>query len=114
MERLTPEKLESISKEKKEEDNYIKVGLASCGIAAGAEEVFNFFAEEIKKRNLPLKLSKCGCLGSCFAEPLVEVKIEGLPRIIYGKVNKEVAAKIMEKHILAKMLVNDNVFEVNI
>ena len=114
MEKLSPDKLERISKEKKQEDNYIRVGLASCGIAAGAEEVFNFFAEEIKKRNLPIRLSKCGCIGSCFAEPLVEVKVEGLPKIIYGKVNKEVASKIIEKHILAKIPVNDSVFESNI
>jgi (2Fe-2S) ferredoxin len=47
----------------------------------------------------------------CYAEPLVEVIIEGLPPVVYGRVNKEIAAKIMEKHIAGKMLVNEYIFD---
>lgn len=113
MNKLTPgdlEKMSQISSDKPKD--WIKVGLSSCGIAAGADEVFNFFVEEVKKRNLQIEIKKCGCAGACYAEPLVEVSVEGLPSVIYGAVNKEVATKILEKHVISKMLVNDCIFEI--
>jgi NADP-reducing hydrogenase subunit HndB len=91
--------------------DYIRVGMSSCGIAAGAEEVLASLIEEAKKRNIEIVIEKCGCLGMCFAEPLVEVKVDGLPPVVYGKVNSEIAAKIIEKHVVSKMLVNDCIFD---
>lgn len=112
MSKLTPEELDKLSKNKQENSlNWIKVGMSTCGIAAGAEEVFNFFSEEVQKRNLQIKVKKCGCQGNCYAEPLVEVSVEGLPAVTYGKVNKEIATKILEKHVVAKMLVNDYIYD---
>lgn len=113
MNKLTPLDLEKMSKEPLDKSkDWIKVGLSSCGIAAGAEDVYNFFVEEVKKRNLKIEIRKCGCAGACYAEPLVEVSVEGLPSVIYGAVNKDVAIKILEKHVISKMLVNDCIFEV--
>ena len=113
MTKLTPGDLEKMSKVTDEKPkDWIKVGLSSCGIAAGAEDVFNFFVEEVKKRNLQIEIKKCGCAGMCYAEPLVEVSVEGLPSVIYGGVNKDIATKILEKHVISKMLVNDCIFEV--
>ncbi|MDD5097801.1 MAG: (2Fe-2S) ferredoxin domain-containing protein [Candidatus Omnitrophica bacterium] len=113
MTKLTPEDLEKMSKvTNAKPKDWIKVGLSSCGIAAGAEDVFNFFVEEVKKRNLQIEIKKCGCAGMCYAEPLVEVSVEGLPSVIYGGVNKDIATKILEKHVISKMLVNDCIFEV--
>ncbi|MEI6831835.1 MAG: (2Fe-2S) ferredoxin domain-containing protein [Candidatus Omnitrophota bacterium] len=113
MTKLTPGDLEKMSKVSSDKPkDWIKVGLSSCGIAAGAEDVFNFFVEEVKKRNLQIEIKKCGCAGMCYAEPLVEVSVEGLPSVIYGGVNKDVATKILEKHVISKMLVNDYIFEV--
>lgn len=111
MAKLNPNDLEKLSKASVEEGDWIKVGMSSCGIAAGAEEVYNFFVEEVRKRNLKIEIKKCGCAGSCYAEPLVEVKVEGLPSVVYGRVNKDVAVKIIEKHVISKMLVNDCIFE---
>lgn len=111
MAKLTPEELDKISKAGIAGGDWIKVGMSSCGIAAGAEEVYDFFVEEAKKRNLKIEVKKCGCAGSCYAEPLVEVKVEGLPSVVYGRVNKDVAVKIIEKHVIAKMLVNDCIFD---
>jgi NADP-reducing hydrogenase subunit HndB len=91
--------------------DWVKVGMSSCGIAAGAQEVFAVLQEEIKKRNLPVDVKRCGCLGMCYAEPLVEVNVQGVPRVTYGKVTREVAAEIAEKHLAAKTLVNDHIFE---
>jgi (2Fe-2S) ferredoxin len=113
MNKLTPGDLEKMNKAPSDKPkDWIKVGMSSCGIAAGAEEVFNFFVEEVKKRNLQIEIKKCGCAGACYAEPLVEVSVEGLPAVIYGAVNKEVATKILEKHVISKRLVNDSIFEI--
>ncbi|MFY9402828.1 MAG: (2Fe-2S) ferredoxin domain-containing protein [Candidatus Omnitrophota bacterium] len=111
MAKLSKEELEKLSKAAFEGKDYIKVGMSSCGIAAGAEEVYNFFTEEARKRNLKIDVKKCGCAGSCYAEPLVEVKVGDLPVVVYGRVNKDIAVKIIEKHVISKMLVNDCVFD---
>jgi len=111
--KLTPSDLDKMSQVSNDgSKDWIKVGLSSCGIAAGAQEVFDFFVEEVKKRNLQIEIKKCGCAGACYAEPLVEVSVEGLPAVIYGAVNKEVAIKILEKHVISKRLVNDSIFEI--
>ena len=61
--------------------------------------------------NLKIDIKRCGCQGMCFAEPLVEVKTPGIPAVIYGRVNKEVAIKILEKHVCSNMLVKDHIYE---
>jgi (2Fe-2S) ferredoxin len=112
MAKLSRDALMRLQKETPRQKDYIAVGMSTCGIAAGAEEVFAVFSEEIKKRNLAIEVKKCGCIGMCHAEPLVEVRYDNVPSVIYGKVNKEVAMKILEKHITGKMLVNDFIVEV--
>lgn len=115
MKKLTIESLNKIKAETvKSCENCIKVGLSTCGIAAGAEDVFKTFTEEINKRNLSISVKKCGCIGMCYAEPLVEVNINGLPRVLYGKVNKKIAIKIIEEHIQNKKLVQDYIYEINV
>ncbi|HOU36720.1 MAG TPA: (2Fe-2S) ferredoxin domain-containing protein [Candidatus Omnitrophota bacterium] len=112
MEKLTPQDLEKINLEaKKSSGDWIKVGMSTCGIAAGADEVLQTLKDEVKKRNVAIDIRKCGCVGMCYAEPLVEVKIDGLPPVTYGKVTREIAMKIVEKHVCGKMLVNDSIFE---
>jgi len=88
--------------------------MSSCGVAAGADIVFNALIEESKKRNIQIEIKKTGCLGMCSVEPLVEVYVEGLPRVIYGRVDKDIAIKILEKHVCGKLLVNDNIFDLPI
>ena len=90
--------------------NYIRVGMSSCGLAAGAQEVFTTLTQEVARRNLNIPVLKCGCIGMCYAEPLVEVAIEGLPPVMYGKVTPEVAQKILDKHVMGKMIVQDYVY----
>ena len=112
MDKLKPQDLDRISSEKKvAAGDWIKVGMSTCGIAAGADEVLQTLKDEVKKRNVEIDIKKCGCVGMCYAEPLVEVKIDGLPPVTYGRVNKEIAMKIVEKHVCGKMLVNDSIFE---
>lgn len=75
--------------------DYIKVGLNTCGIAAGANEIYETLLEEVKNRNLQVEIKKTGCLGMCYAEPLIEVKIGDMPPVLYQKVTKEKAVKIL-------------------
>ena len=90
----------------------IMVGMATCGLASGAKEVFDILCQEIKKTGLDVKLNSTGCLGYCQKEPLVDVIKPGWPRIIYQEVDGEKAQKLIEnlaqgkiwkESILAKM-----------
>lgn len=94
--------------------NWIKVGFSTCGIAAGAQEVFDVLCEEARKHNADIDIKKCGCVGMCSAEPMVEVCVKGLPRVFYGKVDRETAIKIMEKHVCGDLLVNDHICDLKV
>ncbi len=75
-------------------DTIVKVGLGSCGIAAGALDVFNHLDKDITDRNI-FKLHQTSCIGLCFAEPIVEVhSSEG--RTVYGNVDIKLADRIVE------------------
>jgi NADH-quinone oxidoreductase subunit F len=113
MSKLKSETLNAIRDEvKAKQDDYVSIGMSACGIAAGAQEVYDAFAEQIKSRNASISLRKCGCAGMCYAEPLVEVKKAGLPTVTYGKVTPEVVMRIMEKHVMNNMLVNDSIVNI--
>jgi len=112
MGKITKEDLENRTRNKKAAStSWIKVGMSTCGIAAGADEVYAVLCDEVKKKNLPIEVKKCGCMGMCYAEPLVEVNLEGTPRVTYGRVSKDVALRIVEKHLCDKMLVNDYIYD---
>ena len=80
----------------------IYVGMATCGIAAGARPVLNAFTEEIAKRGLTdsVTVTQTGCIGICQYEPVVEVEIPGEEKVTYVKVDREKAAKIVSEHIV--------------
>ena len=80
--------------------NKIAVGLSSCGIAAGARDVFKALEKEIAAQGLEVSLTQCGCAGMCYAEPLMEVSSPGGPRILYGGVTPSIALEILQKHIV--------------
>ena len=80
---------------------YILVGTATCGRASGSFEVFKAFKEEITKHNLNAHVIPVGCMGHCYAEPLVVVRKPGLPSILYGNVSPPAATTIV-KHFLGE------------
>ena len=80
-------------------DNYVRIGLSSCGIAAGAEEVFSAFKKQFEQRHLKGELKQTGCAGFCFAEPLVEVNWQGKGPVFYGKVKPQDVELIVESHL---------------
>jgi (2Fe-2S) ferredoxin len=112
MKKITKADLDVVAaKTKTPEGPYIKVGMSSCGIAAGADEVFNLFSSETKKRKIPIDVKPCGCSGACYAEPLVEVNVEGLPAITYGRVTADIAMRILEEHVEDKRMVHDYIID---
>lgn len=79
----------------------IVVGMATCGIAAGARPVMNKFSEEIAKRNLShVTVSQTGCIGMCQYEPIVEVLEPGKEKVTYVNMTAEKAAKVVVEHIV--------------
>ncbi len=111
MPKLTPEKLDSLMNDlKKEKKQWIKVGMSTCGIAAGADKTLRVLRQEAEKQGLKIKVGQCGCAGKCFAEPLVEVAVRGMPTVTYGKVDEKTASDIINKHVLGKRLLNDHIF----
>lgn len=90
----------------------IMVGMGTCGIAAGAKETMQTFTEQVEKMGLKnVTVKPTGCMGSCYAEPTVEVSVPGMPTVLYGKVTAEVAKRIMEKHVLGKQLLNTALYD---
>ena len=79
----------------------IVVGMATCGIAAGARPVLNTFVEEIAKEDLTDKatVSQTGCIGICQYEPVVEVYEQGKGKITYVKITPDKAKRIVAEHI---------------
>jgi NADH:ubiquinone oxidoreductase subunit F (NADH-binding)/(2Fe-2S) ferredoxin len=74
----------------------IKVGLSTCGMAAGAEPVFAALGAEVKNRALDWRVARTGCAGMCSMEPLVEVALPGQAPVMYGEVTPEFALKLVE------------------
>ena len=83
----------------------VVVGMATCGIAAGARPVLTGFVEEVAKRNLSdVVVGQTGCIGVCRLEPLVEVFMPGQEKVTYVKVKPEMVKRIVSDH-----LVNGNI-----
>lgn len=82
-------------------DIRIVVGMATCGIAAGARPVLNTLVEEVSKEGLSDRatVSQTGCIGICQYEPVVEVYEAGKEKITYVKMTPEKAKEVVEKHI---------------
>ncbi len=79
----------------------IVVGMATCGIAAGARPVLNEFMQEIDKRNLSgVSVSQTGCIGMCRFEPIVEVFRPGEEKVTYIKMTPDKVAKVVTEHIV--------------
>jgi NADP-reducing hydrogenase subunit HndB len=80
----------------------VAVGMATCGIAAGARPVLNAFVEEVAKQNLGDKVtvSQTGCIGMCRYEPMVDVILPGQEKVTYIHVKPEMVPRIVSEHIV--------------
>lgn len=88
---------------RKEGDDAVRVvvGMATCGIAAGARPVMLKFLEEIQKRNLKnVTVSQTGCIGMCRLEPMVDVYLPGEEKVTYVHMTPEKVARVVAEHIV--------------
>ena len=87
----------------------IVVGMATCGIAAGARPVLNAFVDGVNSNGLTDKISvtQTGCIGICQYEPVVEVFEEGKEKVTYVKLDAQKAAEIVEKHLKGGKVVEE-------
>ncbi len=79
----------------------VVVGMATCGIAAGARPVMLSFMDEIAKRQLnDVTVSQTGCIGMCRLEPMVDVIVPGHEKVTYVHVKPEMVPRIVAEHIV--------------
>lgn len=79
----------------------VVVGMATCGIAAGARPVMNAFTDEIEKRHLHhITVSQTGCIGMCQFEPIVEVFEPGKEKVTYVLMDEAKARKVVVDHLV--------------
>ena len=82
-------------------DTRIVVGMATCGIAAGARPVMLEFVEELKRRGLEnVTVAQTGCIGVCRLEPMVEVYVKGQEKVTYVKMTADKVARVVNDHIV--------------
>lgn len=83
-----------------ENNTRVVVGMATCGIAAGARPVLNAFAELVAKKGLEnITVTQTGCIGLCMYEPIVEVYEPGKEKVTYVHMDPEKAAEVVERHL---------------
>ena len=119
MAKMTLEDLKKLREEQKRaidmretsgKDVEVVVGMATCGIAAGAKQTLDALLTELEKRQMTnVLIRQTGCMGFCFAEPTVEVKAPGMGDIIYGNVDKDIAVRIITDHIEKKTLIDEHI-----
>ncbi len=82
-------------------DIRIVVGMATCGISAGARPVLNTFVEEVSKADMgdKVRVTQTGCIGICQYEPVVEVYTGENEKVTYVKMDSEKAKRVFEEHI---------------
>ena len=80
----------------------VVVGMATCGIAAGARPVLNAFVEQVAEQNLTdrVTVTQTGCIGMCRFEPIVEVFEADKERVTYVKVKPEMVPEIIKEHLI--------------
>ena len=89
-------------------DVRVVVGMATCGIAAGAREVMSAILQELNKRHLfDVQVQQTGCIGMCEKEVLVDVVRPGEARITYGKVTPEDVPKLIAEHVVNGHIVEE-------
>ena len=95
-------------RQEREEGVRVVVGMATCGIAAGARPVLNAFAEGVQAKGLNnVMVTQTGCIGICQYEPVVEVYEAGKEKITYVKMTPEKAKEVVEKHLKGGKVIDE-------
>ena len=106
--KLRDESLKRVDLRKDRKGTRIVVGMATCGIAAGARPVLAALMDEAQKRGLKdVEITQTGCIGVCRLEPLVEVYKEGEDKVTYVELTEEKARRIIAEHIVNGHIVTE-------
>ncbi len=83
------------------DEKRVVVGMATCGIAAGARPVLNAFVEQVNAQGLAanVTVTQTGCIGICQYEPVVEVFEAGKEKVTYVKMTADKVARVVEEHL---------------
>lgn len=101
LEAIRNKTLDEIKMRNNKNSRRIVVGMATCGIAAGARPVMNAFVEELGKRKISdVSVTMTGCIGVCRLEPMVEVFESDGSKVTYVKMTPEKAARVVMEHIV--------------
>ena len=91
----------NLRKEDKADLTRVVIGMATCGIAAGARPVMHAFMDEINKRQLQhVTVSQTGCIGMCRLEPMVDVIVPGQEKVTYVHMTPEKVGRVVAEHIV--------------
>ena len=108
--RAIRERMQSQVSMRAEDHNHTRVvvGMATCGIAAGARPVMTAFLDEINRRGLTnVTVSQTGCIGVCRLEPVAEVFVPGEEKVTYVRLRPEMVPSIVEQHLVNHNVVQD-------
>ena len=102
-------------REEGEDQTRVVVGMATCGIAAGARPVLNKFAELVQERGIKnTVVTQTGCIGICRFEPIVEVFEPGKPKVTYVHMDAEKAEEVVTRHLQGGQVVKEYVIPATI
>ncbi|SCG84559.1 hypothetical protein DW1_3009 [Proteiniborus sp. DW1] len=108
LKKIREEALEKIDLRNEESSTRIVVGMATCGISAGARPVLMALVEEVNKRKLKdVTITQTGCIGVCRLEPIVEVYRNGEEKVTYVNMDPEKARKVIAEHIVNNRIVKE-------
>jgi NADP-reducing hydrogenase subunit HndB len=97
-------------REEGEDQTRVVVGMATCGIAAGARPVLNKFVELVQERGIKnTVVTQTGCIGICRFEPIVEIYEPGKPKVTYVHMTPEKAEEVVTRHLQGGQVVKDYV-----
>lgn len=106
--KIREEALKKVDIRNDREGTRIVVGMATCGISAGARPVLMALVEEVKKRNLQeVVVSQTGCIGVCRLEPIVEIYKPGEEKVTYVEMTAEKAKRIVAEHVVNGKVVDE-------
>ena len=98
----------NLRKEDGPDNTRIVVGMATCGIAAGAKPVLTAAVEHVGRRKLEhVMVAQTGCIGMCMYEPIVEVYVPGKEKVTYVKMTPERMEKVVAEHIVNGQIVSE-------
>lgn len=113
LEEIRKKTLDVVNQRKDRTTTRIVVGMATCGIAAGARPVLLAIMDEISKLNLAdVIVAQTGCIGLCRLEPIVEVIKPGEEKVTYIKMTADKAKRIIDEHIVGGKVVDEYVMHV--